>query len=739
MNSKPALLYTVCIILLIGKVYGQDISVKRSLSIMKTDVGITIDGIIDEGEWSESHFTQPFWEQFPYDTSYAEAQTEIRVMYDDDFLYVSVKCYDPRPGKNVTPSLRRDYGGRSSDGITLIFDPFKDQTSVTFFGINPFGVQREGLISVNSGGQDFNSSWDNKWYSEAKLYDGYWTAELAIPFKTLRFKGGEDTWFANFYRTDSKTATFSTWAHIPRNQSIFSPAFNGELTFEEPLKKPGLNISVIPYIAGSLGNDYVEDEELDNFEIGGDVKIGITPSLNLDLTVNPDFSQVEVDQQQSNITRFELSFPEKRQFFLENADLFSSFGESRIRPFFSRRIGIALDENTDVNVPVPINYGARLSGRINQNWRVGLMNLQTQKDESIDLPGYNYSVLAVQRQFFSRSNLSLMVINKQATHQFAQDSTLESGFDRHNYNRLIGVDYNLASDNNRWTGKLFYHYNFQEDSIKSEDFAHGLRIGYNSPAVQIKWEHQIVGDQYDPEVGFVPRNNYKRVRPELEFKLYPESGPLANHGPEFSVEYLWNKENGKTDHRYELEYQLSFRNRSSLRASIINQYTYLFDDFDPFEEVPLPEGSDYNYTSIRGNYSSDQRKKIYFELSSQLGEFFNGEIYRFEGNLNYRFQPYGLATFNFSYNDIQFPEPFSSGKIILLGPRVDLTFTRKIFLTTFFQYNNQSDNININARIQYRYKEVSDFFLVYTENYFPGSFDSKNRALVAKLTYWLNL
>ncbi|MCK5471342.1 MAG: carbohydrate binding family 9 domain-containing protein, partial [Cyclobacteriaceae bacterium] len=372
------------------------------LKVKKAIGHIDIDGILNEKDWESADKATNFWQYFPMDTMISNTVSEAKITFDDQFLYVGFKIIDPVPGPWVTTSLRRDFRGNHNDVISVIFDPFSDRTNGIIFGINPFGVQREGLLSGITGSSraqsGFSLSWDNKWYSEAKTYDGYWTAEMAIPFKTLRYKGGSTAWKANFYRLDSKTAERSTWGNIPRNQNIFSLAFSGDLLFDQPLPNPGANISIIPYVSGLVSRDFIDGSETEyKSNIGGDIKIGVTPSLNLDLTFNPDFSQVEADVQQSNLTRFELFYPEKRQFFLENQDIFASFGASRIRPFFSRRIGIAQDPNTSLFVQNKIHYGARLSGRIDKNWRMGIMNLQTAKDASITRPGYNYSIIAVQR------------------------------------------------------------------------------------------------------------------------------------------------------------------------------------------------------------------------------------------------------------------------------------------------------------------------------------------------------
>ncbi len=740
--------YILILILSIGilpSVVGQESgSSDLHLDVYKTNQDIIIDGELNEPIWDSLDVATDFWQYFPMDTMRSTTLSEARITFNNQYLYVGFKVFDPEPGPWVTTSLRRDFRGNHNDVISVIFDPFSDKTNGIIFGISPFGVQREGLISGITGrgrGQSgFSLAWDNKWYSEVKTYEGYWTAELAIPFKTLRYKKGATSWKANFYRLDSKTAERSTWNHIPRNQNIFSTAFSGNLIFHEPLSKPGANISVIPYASGLVSRDFLEGEETEfSGNVGGDVKIGVTPSLNLDLTYNPDFSQVEADVQQSNLTRFELFYPEQRQFFLENQDIFASFGATRIRPFFSRRIGIAQDPNTGLYVQNKINFGARLSGRIDKNWRIGLMNLQTARDGSILLPGYNFSVLAVQRQVFARSNISIIGINKQATNTFNADSSSVRELDKNNYNRLLGIDYNLASKDNKWYGKLFYHQSFTpENSDKS--YSHGVNLVYDVPSLKVEWNHQLVGKNFNPEVGFAPRTDYNLIAPGIQFIYYPKSS-IASHGPGLRTEYIWNQEYGKTDHDFFAYYEINFGSSATFTGGISNNYTYLFDDFSPIDsdKPPLPAGSDYNYTNLRAEYMSDRRQDVYFNLETQIGQYYNGSVVSLGGDLNVRYKTLGVATLNFSYNKIILPEPYASGTILLLGPRFDITFTRDIFLTTFFQYNNQIDNFNINARLQYRYAPVSDFFIVYTENYFPAVFKSKNRALIAKLTYWLNI
>ena len=398
-----------------SEVKGQDLSIK------KASTPITIDGIMDEGAWEEADVADRFMQNFPYDSSEAVAPTEVRMTYDEDFVYLIAVMRNLGPREYVVPSLRRDYLGPAYDGFTLILDTYKDKTNAFVFGINPYGVQREGLI-VDGGNEGrrrrgdsgvFSLTWDNKWYSEAKIYDDYWIAEMAIPFKTLRYKENMDSWYINFFRTDSEYAERSTWAPIPRNFKMINLAFNKELKWDQPLSNPGKNISLIPYTALKTVKDYEEQTPSETkLTVGGDVKLALSSAMNLDLTINPDFSQVETDQQVTNLDRFEIFFPEQRQFFLENADLFGSFGSNGARPFFSRRIGIASDTSTGTNIMNPLYFGGRMSGNINNNWRIGVMTIQAAEEKDIDLPSINYTVASVQHRIGQRSNISAMIVSK---------------------------------------------------------------------------------------------------------------------------------------------------------------------------------------------------------------------------------------------------------------------------------------------------------------------------------------
>ena len=721
------------------------------LHIKKATGTIQIDAQMNEADWSNAEVADRFKQFFPFDSSYAKAQTEVRMTYDDKFIYVFAVMHNLGPRNYVTPSLRRDFRGEANDSFVVQFDTYSDKTNSFQFGSNPFGVQREGLVA-NGGNatDDLQLSWDNKWYSEAKILDDKWVCEFAIPFSTLRYKHGLDYWNINFYRIDSYYTERSTWSPIPRFFPLINLAFSRQLIWDKPLEKPGGNVSLIPFVAARNNQNFLEKEPAKSeLDYGGDAKIAVTPALNLDLTINPDFSQVEVDQQVTNLSRFELFFPERRQFFLENADLFGSFGLGNSRPFFSRRIGVTRDPNTSQNIQNRIYGGFRLSGKVDNKTRVGIMSMQAAEDRSINLSSINYTVGAIQRKVFSRSNIGMILINKDAVAAKSTDASYNA------FNRLVGIDYNLASRDNKWTGKAFYHRSFDQNK-KDSTYAASARVTYQTPRWELNLLTQDIGANYNNEVGFTPRKNFRRVAPEFYYTTYPKSKVFNNHGPGFDADMVGNETFGTTDWGINFWYRVGFQNTSLFSARARREYIYLFSAFDPTNTdttknklYHLPQGSDYYYNSIIMSYQSNARKKFYYLLATRSGNYFNGTRLNLDGTLSYRIQPYGILSLDFSLNKINLPAPYKSANLIILSPRFDFTFSRKLFWTTFVQYNNQANNVNINSRLQYRFKPVSDFFLVYTDNYFATdeirdnvqfiSGQPKLRTIVVKFTYWLNL
>ncbi len=716
----------------------------EGIVVMSINEVITADGELSEAAWAAAIPKKNFTQYFPTDSLPADYDTEIYFLSDDKNLYVGIKCYAKGNNYLVT-SLKRDFRAGGQDNITLVFDTFNDKTNAYFFGINPQGVNREGLIA-NGGNQrsDFSESWDHKWSGNTKIYDGYYTAELVIPFNTIRFKDNNDRWGFQAYRFDTQANENTVASRVPRNQVVFNLAFAEALVFENAPKKNGANVAFIPYVSAAASKNFVSNQPTgSSAEIGGDIKVGITAGLNLDLTINPDFSQVEVDRQVTNVDRFEIFFPERRQFFLENEDLFGGFGFGTINPFFSRRIGVGIDTSTGVNVQNRILGGMRLSGKIGQDTRVGLLNMQTAANKERGLPASNFSVAVLQQKVLKRSNIGAIFVNKNV---LGEDlASLKTS----RYNRVAGIDFNYASADNKLTGKIFGHTSFTEGQNKP-NLAHGFFTAYSVRRFTLEWNHQYIGNDYNAEVGFVRRKDLFRIGPSGSLNFYPQNNFINEYAFEANAEILYRPAFGKTDHQFSFVLNTQFANTSRLFLRLSNDYLYLFNDFDPTgtDAQRLAAGTDYTYTSGLISYSTDSRKPVSLTARGLFGEYFNGSRVGFTGMFRWQYPPRGFVSIDFTYNTYNMPYLTELRRNYLIGPRVDYTFSKSLFFTTFIQYNSQTANTNINARLQWRFAPVSDFYLVYTDNYLTSlpndiergfNFDIQNRAVVAKLSYWLNI
>jgi hypothetical protein len=683
--------------------------------VKKSQSAIEIDGIIEESDWQLAPKATDFRLVLPIDTGYAAQPSEILMTYDDKAFYIAQIFYDTIPGKRIMESFRRDFNFGSNDNLLVFFDTFLDQTNGFSFGVSASGAKWDGLMS---NGSAINLQWDCKWESKTRHYPDKWVTEMRIPFKSVRYPIGSQLWNANFSRLDLKSNEKSSWAPVPRQFPTASLAYTGVMRFDEPLPKPKPQISFIPYIFGSYANDYENGTGAEyRKDFGFDAKIGISSAMNLDLTYNPDFSQVEVDRQITNIDRFELFFPEKRQFFLENSDLFSGFGYNTVTPFFSRRIGL----------DAPVLAGARLSGKIGNDWRIGFMNMTTERTD--DLLSRNFTVASVQRKVFARSNVGVIVVNKEYFDQPA-DTTM--------FNRVAGIDYNLASKNNFWGGKFFYHRSFQPEN-PDKQFSQGATLSYNTKHIQARLSQTSVGENYLAEVGYVRRRGYNFLGPEITYLFVPNKR-IVSHGITLENENYYDPGYRKIEHENTISYEFGFQNSSVVQFGYKDFYVELQDDFDPthIRDYCLPAGSAYNFGGAFVAYASTQKNMFTWMGEAAKGTFYNGKIQYIDGMVGYRFQPYVKLSMNFNYTDMDLPAPYERTKYLLVGPKVDVTFTDKLFWTTFVQYNEQIDNVNINMRLQWRYQPVSDIFVVYTDNFIPGSWTSRNRALVLKMTYWLN-
>jgi hypothetical protein len=712
--------------------FGQKKNDRFKLLIKKAQAPVIIDGIRDEADWNAAVVAGDFTMVLPMDTSAAQLRTDVRMTYDDQNIYIFVECYHG-DWNYVVESLRRDWNFGRNDNFIFFLDTYDDQTNGFAFGANAAGAQWDGMMSD---GSRIDLSWDNKWVSVNRANKDHWTFEAAIPFKSIRYKKGITRWGVNFSRNDLVTTEKSAWAPVPRQFPTAALAFTGNLEWDQPPPEPGTNVSVIPYLLGGSSRDFVNDKPASyRQEVGGDAKIALTSALNLDLTVNPDFSQVDVDRQVTNLDRFELFFPERRQFFLENGDLFANMGYSSLRPFFSRRIGLG----------VPIKYGARLSGKLNRNWRIGAMDMVTDAVESKQLPQQNFATVALQRRVFSRSYVSAMFINKSSlNYEPPRDGPAQS-----KYNRNLGLEYNLQSSDNRWNGKALYMKSWSPYK-EGKDFVSAGHLQYSDRNWLVYGQYEYVGENYNPEVGYVPRRGYLKINPEVTRLFFPKGGKILSHGPKLSSMRYYDPRllsaagavNPQMDQETYAAYVLTFRSRSTLVGWTAQNQVRLYNKFDPTNAGidSLEVGSEHRWRAVGMEYVSKPQSLFTWSGSFRYGGYYaGGERLNVGWELGYRFQPYVALSVGGSYNSIRLPSPWNTVNFLLISPRVDVTVTSKLFLTAFGQYNDQTKNVNLNMRLQWRYKPASDLFVVYTDNYLPENFAVKNRALVVKWNYWWNL
>ncbi|EAQ99855.1 DUF5916 domain-containing protein [Maribacter sp. HTCC2170] len=698
-----------------------------------------IDGRLDESFWATADGPHDFQQYFPTDSVLAEQPTEIKMVVSETHLYIGLTVKSI--GDNwITPSLKRDFRASNGDSMSLVFDTFNDGTNAFLFGINPYGVRRE--VQISGGGSDlrgFNSSWDVKWKGESVIHGDYYTSEMAIPLTSFKFKDGETKWRFQSYRFDMQTNERSTWHRVPQGQFLVSLAFMGDMHFEKPLSKSKTPLAIIPYINTIAEKDFESDKSDANIKIGGDAKIAIGNGMNLDVTLNPDFSNVEVDAIITNLTRFEVSLPEKRQFFIDNSDLFSSFGGSRdANPFFSRRIGIAKDTAGN-SIENRIIGGVRLSGKLNEDWRLGVLSIQTDEDLDNEIASNNNTMLALQKKVFSRSNISMFFINRQSFKDY-------DFVDREDeYNRVVGIDYNLASKNNRWIGKFYGHKSFQPDDNEG-NYSTGAFLSRQSRFFNVFSDLAYINEDFTSNLGFIRRTDILKSATSVEKVFWPKSESINSYSFEMFPIVTWRPglDYKKTDHDIMFTGSVGFQDQSELSMGFTNSYTFLTDsdEFDPTNTeggLPLPNNKGYHFNSVNLEYMSNMANKLSLMGKSKVGRFFNGNIFSLDARVFLRLLPKAQISLAGNYTNISLPDPYPSADLWLISPKVELTFSKSLFWSTLIQYSNQRDNLGLNSRLQWRFAPLSDLFIVYNDNYFVNQFSPRYRSINLKFTYWLNI
>ena len=733
--SLIPLLLTLNLFWLDGKAQtNANVQQEFQLTIQPTKGHIKLDGILDEPAWNTVEAVSQFNKKFPNDIGAPKKQTEVKYLYDEKNLYFAFKVYDS--GTAIIRSLKRDIGHDGNDGVAVVLDPLNQKTNGFYFVVSALNVQSEDQLTGSSDG-GISYSWDTKWFSMTKDYGNYWIAEIAIPLKSIRYNSENQNWGVNFVRIDAKNFEYSTWTRIGPNFKSYDLGYTGLMKWPSNPPASNNNVILLPYLTGGISEDKSTSKIETTGNVGFDAKIALNSSLNLDLTVNPDFSQVEVDNQVTNLTRFNIFLPERRAFFLENADLFAGFGIPPIRPFYSRTIGLDKEGNK-----IPILFGARLSGNLSPDVRIGAMNMQTGRKG--DYAPENFSAFTWQKRVLKRSLIKAYFLNRE--NFISVEEEKKNPLDK--YGRNAGVTFEYSNP----TGSFGYWANYNQSmkpTIKDLNNYAEAGLSYNGRNFGFVVDLANVDKNYYTDLGFVQRiSNYdaerdttirigfKHIFSEISYTLMPAKGKVGKMELKAENYVVFNPDNSFNEVESSVELETNFKNASNLSLGISNNITNLLFPTSFTDGTPLP-AKQYQYGQFRMSYVSDIRKLFGWVSEISVGQFYNGQLQSFGLGINWRNQPHLNLRINAQLNQIQLPGTYGSTRLVLIAPRIEYNFSTQLFWTTFIQYNTQSNNFNINSRLQYRYKPMSDFFLVYTDNYFTDPlFKSKNRALVFKISYW---
>jgi hypothetical protein len=708
------------------------------LNIQPTTKQIILDGILDEPAWKSAIVAKDFTKKYPNNIGPPKQQTEVLSTYDDKNIYFAFKVYSKE--EQIIKSLKRDIGYDGSDGIGILLDPLNQKTNGFLFVLTEKNVQSEDQLTTNSEDK-LTWSWDTKWNSATKMYAGYWIAEIAIPLKSLRYNDKQTFWGINFLRADLQSNEYSCWTKVPPSFKSYDLGYDGILNWPSTPPKTNSNKIILPYITGNATTDDENGKLLQNTGSAGfDAKLTLNSSLNLDVMVNPDFSQVEVDQLVTNLTRFNIFLPEKRAFFLENADLFSSFGNPIFHPFYSRTIGLDKDGNA-----IPILLGARLSGNLNSSTRIGMMDIQTGAKGTYSPE--NFSAFTIQKRFWQRSVLKTYYLDRENFMSAAEAK--KNPLDQ--YGRNAGLSLLLSNNEGTKKAEISFHQSFKP-TINNQDAYFQANVSRTIKDWNFFGELGNVGKNYYTDMGYVQRiNNYDALKDttirlgfnglyaNISKRIYIQKGKVARYVVGFENFTVLNTNYSLSENEATLKIGAELRNSSGYMINLANTNLNLLYPTKPGNGVPLPTGK-YAYSEINFMYYSDMRKAFSWNSKLTLGQYYNGSIVGIGGGIIWRNQPHLTLSLNAEVDKIQLPKKYGNNDLILIAPKFEYNFSTQIFWSSFVQYNTQTNNFNINSRLQYRYKPMSDFFLVYTDNYYTDPLlKNKNRALIFKFNYWFNL
>jgi len=686
----------------------------------------TLDGnVLDDSAWRAASAIRDFWQIRPDDGQPASQKTEVFVGYTGDTLYVGVICYDDEPGDIIVTDSRRDSSLNESDSFQFILDGFYDRQNGLIFGTNPAGIQydaqvtKEGTSSFGFGGGEFNLNWDTSWEVATSVTDVGWQAEFAIPFKSLRYRAGSiQSWGINFQRNIGRNNEVAFWAPLGRQYNLNRVSDAGTINdLQPPLQK---NLTLTPYSLGKRreGNHIKSDTD---YEFGFDLKYSLTPSLILDVTYNTDFAQVESDEFQVNLDRFSLFLPEQRPFFLENAGQFTVGIPQQVELFFSRRIGIG--ENGS---QIPIEGGLRLTGKIGGNTNVGFLHMRSEEVTGI-APENDYTVARVSHELGNRSSIGGIFVNRQGNGSINGDKDDD-------YNRTYGLD-------GRWgigNYGLISGFIARTDSpgLSGLDHAFRLRGDYNSETWSMQASYSQVGENFNPEVGFLSRKDYKQLALFGLRRIRPDNlWGLQELRPHISYRGYWNFDGFWETGFLHIDNHWEWKTGFEIHTGVNFLHEGVETPFDIVPGVTVSAGK-YDDHEVALVFLTDQSAPLHFRLDSKFGGLFGGDRTQLIPTIGYRIGESFTSELSWIHNDVE----LDTGDFRVGVGRLRLTysFTPKISLQALVQYNERDDLLATNLRFAWLTSAGSGLYVVYNEVDNEG-FGTKRKEFIIKFSHILNL
>ena len=681
-----------------------------------------LDGaVLADPVWAAVPSGESFWQTTPDAGRPASERTELRVGYTAEKLYLAIVCHDREPSAIIASGSRRDASLDDTDSVRFVLDTFLDRENGFVFGTNPAGIEYDAQLVRQGGdsGVELNLNWDGVWVVRTQTGDFGWSAEFEIPWKTLRYPSApEQAWGLNVQRTIRRRKEVAYWAPLQRQYGIARVSSAGRLDGLAPPSQR--NLKLTPYVLGQWEDSRTTGSSEDG-QIGGDLKWSATPSLTLDLSVNTDFAQVEADEQQVNLNRFSLFFPEKRPFFLENAGLFTMGVSGETELFFSRRIGIGPE-----GVVVPILAGGRLSGRA-LGLNVGLLDMQTKRVIGLT-PAQNYSAVRIEKELPNRSGVALLFTNRSATGEDAVAG--DSG-------RTYGAEGRLG------LGRYFQLSGFASKTdtpgVATDDHAFRAGAYWNSPAWESFLDYTEVGEGFDPQVGFLARRGYRKPA-GLIFHRRRMNGwlGLQEIRPHVSYQGYWDPDGFQESGFAHVDSHWEWRSGFELHTAVNFTREGLREPFEIAPGVLVPPGG-YDHEELQLVVITNQARPVSLDVTSVVGGFFGGRRRAINSIFKARRGERLNLELGYERNDVDLPGgAFDTN---LVRTRLSWSWTPRLFVQGLVQYNDQAEHWSTNLRFGWLRSANTGLFIVYNEGRDtegPGS-RFRDRSLTLKWSQLVDL